>query len=268
MTTEPTFVLAPGGYLGGWVWEEVADGLRAAGAGAHPVTFTGMGDRRHLTGPAVDLETHVEDLVQILDHLEGERVVLVGHCYGIFPAVGAADRRGARVERVVYLDAAFPLDGYSVLELLDEREPDSSRQAVMRGHAVEAEEGWRIPSPTAERWRGAATSDLDEAQLAWMVRRAAPQPLGTFTSRLHLTGAAAETPLTGVFCTRNGTSTAVAAELAATGDPRFAALTRPTSAFFDLDTAHFPMVSAPEALTEVLLRAGRGEGERLAEGVP
>ncbi|WP_157850230.1 alpha/beta fold hydrolase [Streptomyces rimosus] len=91
-----TFVLVSGGYTGGWIWREVADHLRAMGHRAEPVTLTGMGDRRHLSGPGTDLNTHIEDVAQVLDHVgageedEAGETVLVAHCYGAYPALGAA----------------------------------------------------------------------------------------------------------------------------------------------------------------------------------
>ncbi|MEI5007740.1 alpha/beta hydrolase [Streptomyces sp. PmtA] len=91
------FVLVSGGHTGGWIWREVAAGLRGAGAGAHPATLTGLGDRRHLAGPGTDMDTHVEDLVQLIDHVDAPEAVLVGHCYGIYPVLGAAGRRPDRV---------------------------------------------------------------------------------------------------------------------------------------------------------------------------
>lgn len=36
------FILVSDAHTGGWVWREVAAGLRESGAEAHPVTLTGM----------------------------------------------------------------------------------------------------------------------------------------------------------------------------------------------------------------------------------
>ncbi|MGW1935159.1 alpha/beta fold hydrolase, partial [Streptomyces sp. NPDC001919] len=96
-----TFVLVPGPFTGGWVWEETASLLRAAGEEAYPVTLPGLGDRRLPDGAGVDLETHVQDLVRLIDGIPVPRVVLVGHGYGLHPVLGAADRRPARVARIV-----------------------------------------------------------------------------------------------------------------------------------------------------------------------
>lgn len=104
-----TFVLVPGGFTGGWVWEETAARLGRAGAEAHPVTLTGMDGLSGETG--IGLETHVEDLVRLIDGLAAAEVVLVGHGYGLHPVLGAADRRPGRVARIVALDTILPQDG-------------------------------------------------------------------------------------------------------------------------------------------------------------
>ncbi|MFI8994406.1 alpha/beta fold hydrolase [Streptomyces sp. NPDC053542] len=263
------FVLVAGAYTGGWVWGEVTDRLRESGAEVHPVTLTGMGDRRHLAGPGTDLETHVEDLVRLLDDVAEPEVVLVGHCYGIHPVLGAAGRRPERIARVVYLDAGMPQDGDPALRLV----PDP----VVRDRLLGEDEGegggesaddWLLPPPAADEWqRWGSTAGLSAADLARLTRHAAPQPRATLTRPLRLTEEAAALPATGVFCTVNGASIARAEAAVGFGDPRLQALVDPRVTFFELDTGHWPMLSASDELAEVLLKAAAGEGYRLAATV-
>jgi pimeloyl-ACP methyl ester carboxylesterase len=180
------FVLVSDSYTGGWVWREVTARLRATGVEAYPVTLTGMGDRRHLAGPDTDLDTHVEDLVQLIDHVDTPELVLVGHGYGIHPVLGAADRRPGRVARIVYLDAGLPLDGESVLDLM----PDQGVRDWLVQRAEQAGDR-RIPAPSREEWPfGGSVAGVSDEALERLVRLAAPQPLGTFTQPLRLSGAA------------------------------------------------------------------------------
>ncbi|MEV0601026.1 alpha/beta fold hydrolase [Streptomyces sp. NPDC050315] len=257
------FVLVAGSHTGGWVWREVAGRLREAGAEVYPVTLTGMGDRRHLAGPGTDLETHVEDVVQLIDHVEAPEVVLVGHCYGIHPVLGAAGRRPERIARVVYLDAGMPQDGDPALTLV----PDGTVRDRLLGEG-EAADDWRVPPPAADEWqRWGSTTGLSETDLARLTRLAAPQPRGTLTQPLRLPEAATALPTTGVFCTANGNSIAVVEQIVGLGDPRLKALVDPRVTFFDLDTGHWPMLSAPGELAGVLLKAAAGEGYRLSATV-
>jgi len=72
-------VLVPGACLGGWAWQEVARRLRISGHEVYPVTLTGLGERVHLAAPDVDLNTHVADVVNLLDYERLSDAVLVGH---------------------------------------------------------------------------------------------------------------------------------------------------------------------------------------------
>ncbi|MFE3825292.1 alpha/beta fold hydrolase [Streptomyces sp. NPDC059092] len=264
-----TFVLVSGSHTGGWVWEEVAVLLRAAGSEVYAATLTGMGDRRHLAGPDTDLETHIQDVVDLIDSIPpadgpGD-VVLVGHCYGIHPVLGAADRRTERVARIVHLDAGRPQDGDAALALA----PDQAirdRLAAGGGGPGKGGNDWRVPPPPLdepERWGG--TAGVPEAALARLAHHAAPQPLGTLTRPLRLphADALAALPTTGIFCTADGSGIALVEMLVETGQPRFRALAEPWVGFFELDTGHWPMLSVPDALAGVLLRAAADEGRRV-----
>ncbi|MGK4582988.1 alpha/beta hydrolase [Kitasatospora sp. HPMI-4] len=251
------FVLVSGPFTDGRIWQEVADRLRESGAEVHPATLTGMGDRRDLAGPGTNLETHIEDLVRLIDRVDSGQVVIVGHDYGIHPVLGAADRRPDRVSRIVHLDAGLVLDGESVLDLL----PDPAvRDRLVRG----AEDGWRIVPPSLDDWPSlGSTEGVPADSLARLAEGAAPQPLGTFTQPLRLSGAVSGIPTSGILCTANGLSIAMVETVVRMGDPRFQPLTDPRVGFFELATGHWPMLSCPEELAGVLLRAAAGEGHRL-----
>ncbi|MEU5430596.1 alpha/beta hydrolase [Streptomyces olivoreticuli] len=261
------FVLVPGTHMGGWLWREVADRLRETGAEAYEATLTGMGDRRHLAGPGTDLETHIEDLVQLIDHVDAPEVVLVAHCYGSYPVLGAADRRPERVSRIVYVNTPLPQDGYSMLGQVREQMQDEATREGMLRRAEEAEDGWRMMPPTLEEPRNSASlTGVSEDALVRLNRLAAPQPLGTFTQPLRLSGGTAEMPMTGVFCTESGPGIAMVEALVATGDPRFQELADPRWGFFELATGHWPMLSCPDELAGVLHRAAADEGRRVTAG--
>lgn len=252
------FVLVPGAFTGGWVWQEVAERLRGAGAEAYPVTLTGMGgggEGGHAASPGTDLEVHVQDLLEVIDSLDAADIVIVGHDYGIHPVLGAADRRPRRISRVVYLDTGMPKDGDPPLAL-------APAGTVPEGAGTD---DWRIPPPAApgewQRW--GSTAGVSEDALARLTRRAAPQPLGTLTEPLRLSGAVAGLPTSGVLCTANGSSIAMVENLLGLGDPRLLALVDPQVTFFELPTGHWPMLSCSDALADALLRAAAGEGHRL-----
>ncbi|MER6010550.1 alpha/beta fold hydrolase [Streptomyces bluensis] len=263
------FVLVAGCFTGGWIWQEVAERLRESGAEVHPVTLTGMGDRRDEAAGGTDLETHIEDVVRVIDGVDAHdapEVVIVGHDYGIHPVLGAADRRPERITRVVHLDAGMPRDGDTAGQLVPDEEVRrrlGDGRSGRPGETGDDEEG-RIPAPSSAQWqRWGSTAGLTDEALARLTRLAAPQPTGTLTRPLRLSGAVTALPATGVLCTGNGLNIALIEDLVAGGLPQFQHLAKPETSFFELATGHWPMLSCPGELAEVLLRAAEGEGHRI-----
>ncbi|MFI1753092.1 alpha/beta hydrolase [Streptomyces sp. NPDC020571] len=261
-----TFILVPGMFTGTHIWQDTAARLTAAGAEVHTVALTGLDGPRAATESTVDLETHIADVLAAVDSVGAaadRRIVLVGHDYGIHPAVGAADRRAERVGRIVHLDSGLPRDGVPALAAV----PDQSLRerlagTVGTGGADPAQQV--LPPPALGEWpRWGSTMGVPDAALDRLTALAAPQPLGTLLQPLRLTGAVGQVPTTGVLCTGNGTSIELVQMLVRLGDPALRPLTDPRVTFFELPTGHWPMLSCPGELTDVLLRAAAGEGHRL-----
>ncbi|MFF3412233.1 alpha/beta fold hydrolase [Streptomyces sp. NPDC002742] len=258
------FILVAGAHTGGWIWQEVAARLRESGAEAYPVTLTGMDGRGRPAGPDTNLETHVHDLLRLIDEVDAPEVVMVGHCYGIYPVLGAADRRPRRIARIVHLDAGMPRHGDRALTLM----PDEAIRDRLSHGAGAAEDERLIPPPPHEGWqRWGSVAGLPSAALARLAENAVPQPVGTLTQPLRLSGAVSALPTTGVLCTGNGSSIAMVEGLVGLGDPRFQVLAEPRVSFFELDTGHWPMLSRPGEVADVLLRAAAGEGHRVTAAV-
>src|SRR5438132_4781326 len=113
-----TFVVVPGASAGAWSWNRlVIPMLRRKGHDVYAVTLTGLGERIHLASPEVDLETHIQDVVNVLFYEDLRDVVLVGHSYGGMVITGVADRAPERLRQLVYLDAAVPSDGQAIADL-------------------------------------------------------------------------------------------------------------------------------------------------------
>jgi pimeloyl-ACP methyl ester carboxylesterase len=185
------FVLVHGAFVGGWSWRWLAPYLCSAGHDVSSPTLTGHGERVHLASPQIDLDTHIEDVVNVLHYRDLTDVVLVGYSYGGMVAAGVADRLPERIAHVVYLDSDVPRDG-------DTSAPPSqhaARQALAWDHG----DGWRIPA--AARGVDALFEELPEEQRRWIVARLTPHQLKTWTQPIRLSGAAAATPTTYIRCT-------------------------------------------------------------------
>jgi pimeloyl-ACP methyl ester carboxylesterase len=112
-----TYVRVHGGGHGGWCYQKVARRLGAAGHEVHAPSLTGLGERSHLVGPHVDLHLHCRDVAALLHYEDLRDVILVGHSYGGMVITGAADLAADRVGKLVYLDAANPVNGQSLLDI-------------------------------------------------------------------------------------------------------------------------------------------------------
>ena len=106
-----TFLLMHGGGMGGWTWKFVREILEAKGHKVFTPTFTGFGERSHLIGRDVSIETHVTDIVNVLHYEDLNDVILVAHSYAGTVAPGVVAQAGERIKRVIYLDAIIPYKG-------------------------------------------------------------------------------------------------------------------------------------------------------------
>ncbi|KEQ22454.1 alpha/beta fold hydrolase [Paenibacillus tyrfis] len=70
-----TFVFVHGSWGGGFQWKEVAKLLRSYGHDVYTPTLTGLGERKHLSHPAIGFHTHVDDILGVLEYEDLENVV-------------------------------------------------------------------------------------------------------------------------------------------------------------------------------------------------
>jgi pimeloyl-ACP methyl ester carboxylesterase len=246
-------VLVPGACLGGWAWRDVAARLRSAGHDVYAVTLSGLGERVHLARPDVDLDTHVADVVGVLDYEDLHDAVLVGHSYAGVVVTGAADRRPERLGAVVYLDCSPLPNGMSIADVQSPEQRELQRAAVERDG-----EGWRWPVPdraTLAQGLFGSTAGLEDRHFAAIEQRGTPQPYATFTTPLRL--AHARPPgvrRAAIFCTDGGFSVAAIRALLEQGDPRAALFADPDWELGELATGHWAMFSAPDQVADALLQ--------------
>lgn len=166
-------VLVHGAFHGGWCWAEVANLLAAEGHRVLRPTLTGLADRRHLLHASVDLQTHIDDIVETIRYEELDDVVLVCHSVGGVPGIGAADRIAAKIGALVLLDAMIPIDGMSSSEVRDRS--TASWPMDLSGPTV---------TPPSS-----AVFGIPADRRAHIDRLLTPQPVGTLVQPISLTGA-------------------------------------------------------------------------------
>src|SRR5947209_983458 len=161
------FVLVAGAWLGSSAWEEVVPQLRTAGHGAHPVTLSGLAEKR---GVPAGQQTHVQDIVDEVARRALRDVVLVGHSYSGIPVGQAAERIGDRLARVVFVDANVPHDGESFVSSWPEG------RAMVEASTAANGGFWPPLGPGDFEGQG-----LTGEQVARLVAGATPHPGATLT---------------------------------------------------------------------------------------
>ena len=171
-----TFVLVHGAWHGGWCWRRVADLLEKQGHKVFTPTLTGLGERSHLLRAGIDVSTHVTDVVNVIKW-EGLRdVVLCGHSYGGLVVSGVAEQAADKIGSIVFLDAFVPENGDSMAGLTSDAVREQLKAANARGDLG-------VPA------RSAAAFLVNEKDQAWVDAMCVPQPIGTMTEVMKLTGA-------------------------------------------------------------------------------
>jgi pimeloyl-ACP methyl ester carboxylesterase len=115
------FVMVPGGWQGGWVFDSVAAELRRSGNHVEPVTLAGLeSDGRTDVQSPPNLDTHIDQVAEVIERTDGP-LALCGHSYGGMVIAGVADRLSHRLDHLVFIDAYVPDDGDSCWSLTSDR---------------------------------------------------------------------------------------------------------------------------------------------------
>jgi pimeloyl-ACP methyl ester carboxylesterase len=236
-----TFVLVHGGWVGGWCWQRVTPHLRAAGHEVVTPTLTGLGERSHLLRRDVGLDTHVQDIVNVLEFEDLHEVILVGHSYGGLVVTGVGERVPHRVGHVVYVDAWFPID--------DDRSMAELGRRYLPGFLDPLEaltqtdgQGWMVPTPGGPEY----PLPLTGADLAWVRAHVTPHPARTLYDQV-VTGdpAAAALRHTYITCPMPGQPARFA--------PFAEQAQRNGWACHELFAGHFAFVTMPAELSALLV---------------
>jgi pimeloyl-ACP methyl ester carboxylesterase len=178
------FVLVHGAWHGGWCYRDTAAALRKAGHRVLTPTHTGVGQRAHLSGENVTLETHIRDVLGCIEAEELDDVILVGHSYGGMVITGVADRIAPKIRSLVYLDAFVPEHGDSLMALLPKAlPPEVSAQFIGGFHAAALDKHCGLMQPIPAEVFNVVADKRD-----WVNRRCVPQALATYEMPLLLAG--------------------------------------------------------------------------------
>jgi pimeloyl-ACP methyl ester carboxylesterase len=226
-----TFLVCHGAWSAGWAWKKMHPLMSAAGHRLVTPTYTGLGERAHLANPSIDLETHIQDILNVIRYEDLRDIVLIGHSYGGMVATGVADRARDRIKQLIYIDAFVPDDGQSLLDL---NEPARQRMQEL----AKTGDGWRVPpNPTPP--------DTPQSDVEWLTERRVDMPIKCFETKLKLQGGKLILPRSYIYATR------------ITPTDTFGPFARRAQSeagwhYHEIDASHSPNVTAPEALMRLL----------------
>jgi pimeloyl-ACP methyl ester carboxylesterase len=252
-----TFVLVHGAWHGGWVWERMLPYLGKTGYKIMTPTLTGLGEKENQATPEVGLNTHIQDILTLLEKENLRNVVLVGHSYGGMVIAGVADKMPERISHLVYLDAYVPKDGQSMGDFIGPQGMSRIREV-----AKSVGQGWRIPSFPVERF--GITSEVD---IAWVKPKLVPQPIKTFEEPVRLTNsAAASLRPTYIYLTKPAMATTEESQkgLPGTVFEGFAKVAKSSKdwGYYELETGHDAMVLEPQKLAELFIKIAEQSGKK------
>jgi pimeloyl-ACP methyl ester carboxylesterase len=171
-------VLVHGGWHGGWIWERLIPLLAVAGHRVHAPTLSGLGERAAAFTPDIGLQTHVDDVLAVVEPLGPHPVTLIGHSYGGGLIAAVADRMPDRVACLVFVDALIPTDGVPGWPGF----PKARRDAMLA--AARDLDGRRVPPPDPSFW-GLVPGTPEYAHIRM---RLTPHPLKTMLDRPRISG--------------------------------------------------------------------------------
>jgi pimeloyl-ACP methyl ester carboxylesterase len=125
----------------------------------------------------INLDTHINDVVNLFKWYDVKDAVLVGHSYGGWPISGAVEKVLPQVASIVYLEAFMPENGQKGIDLNTERSRHDLLAALAKGEVSR-------PAPPASSFKIKNAEDV-----AWVQSKLTEQPVGVGLQPIVMTGA-------------------------------------------------------------------------------
>lgn len=225
-----TFVLIHGAYQGGWIWKPVIERLSRAGHTVHAPTLDGCAERAHQMRAGITTETHADEIVDYLKYHDLSDIVLAGTSSGGMVMARVAELARERINRIVFADALMLMDGEKI------------RDIVTRPAAINTD---LALGPSQEDAEGRLLADLEPGLRTWAAERFTLHPQAVFNQPVVLDS----------FWDQKWDAAVLYCSGAA--NPGEAHLRRGAerlgARWHVIETGHYPMLSTPDALTEIII---------------
>lgn len=224
------FVLIHGAYQGGWIWQPVAERLRAEGHRVYAPSLDGCAERAAQVRPGINTETHADEIVELMRYEDLEDVILVGTSSGGMVLARVAETARERIQRIVFADALALYSGEMIRD-------------IVSGAAISADELATGPAAGSMFEGLSASMDADLAQ--WAADRFGLHPAAVFNQPVVLES----------FWDQAWDATVIWCRQAPNpGEAHQRRCAEHLGArWHELDTGHYPMLSMPEELTRLIL---------------
>ncbi len=225
-----TFVLIHGAYQGGWIWTQIATRLRADGHHVYAPSLDGCAERSAQARPGITTETQANEIVELLRYEDLTDVVLVGTSSGGMVLAKVAELARQRIQRLTFADALALYDGETI------------RDIVTASAAVSTES---VTGPAPGAMLDTLRSSIDPELAAWAAERFGLHPVAVFDQPVELTS----------FWDQSWTASVIYCRQAPNpGEPHQRRCAETLNArWHELDTGHYPMLSMPDELTQLIL---------------
>jgi pimeloyl-ACP methyl ester carboxylesterase len=175
------FILLPPAWAGNWIYKQTADWLRSQGNVVYTPTLTGLAERSHLLRADTDMDTHINDVLNLIKWEELKDVVLVGHSFTGGVVSGVAEKALDKLAAVVFVNAYVHEDGKAIQDYLSQRSHSDIDNRRAKGELG-------LPNPPA------AFYALPQKEWARIDALHTLHPLGAIAQKLKLTGAVEKVP--------------------------------------------------------------------------
>ena len=223
------FVLVHGAYQGGWIWRLVAERLRAKGHAVFAPTLDGCAERAVGLRAGITNTQHATEIAQLMFYEDLMDVVLVGTSCGGMVMSEAAEMARPRIGRLVFADALALKDGERLSDIVQRPSAIGNPLAtgVSREDAV-----------------GRLFKDLDPALRDWAAERTTLHPRTAMEEPMTLKSFWKERWNADVIWCRRSTNPPQAHQRRAATDL--------SARWHEIDTGHYPMLSAPDELVRII----------------
>ncbi|MCP5024982.1 MAG: alpha/beta hydrolase [Actinomycetia bacterium] len=225
-----TYVLVHGAYQGGWIWKLVANRFEDAGRRVLRPTLDGCAERRGNLRPGITTESHAAEVADLLFYEDLTDVTLVGTSSGGMVVCRAAELARERIGRLVFVDALALDDGERISDFVDR--PAGTTTDLATGPS---------PEDVETRLFGGLEPELRQ----WAIDRFTLHPRAVMEEPVRLDGFWSSSWSAQVIRCRRS--------LNPPEDHQRRAADRLGASWAELDTGHYPMLSTPDELTQLLL---------------